>query len=185
MQTMTKQKAFNSKGFSSNEGSLPRKIADFLVWAAKQEPRRFITLPEVVRAVYGVTRGGADQEDSIRRRFSGVNKILHEEHSCALVNQPGAGVRATTGDEDTARTALPKRMKRLDSARKAVVATASIIDSRKIADVALRKWVETGARKAVGLLAAPDFERQITMPAPGSPEALKLAVKTARTGGKP
>jgi hypothetical protein len=176
MQTMTKQKAFNSKGFSSNEGSLPRKIADFLVWAAKQEPRRFITLPEVVRAVYGVTRGGADQEDSIRRRFSGVNKILHEEHSCALV---------TTGDEDTARTALPKRMKRLDSARKAVVATASIIDSRKIADVALRKWVETGARKAVGLLAAPDFERQITMPAPGSPEALKLAVKTARTGGKP
>ena len=170
-----KTKGFNSKGFQSAEGSLPKKIAEFLVWASKQEPKQFVSAAEVVRAVYGVTRVGKDQEDGIRRRLTGVNKILHDEFGCALVSQPGVGVRATIGDEDTARTALPKRMKRLDSARKAVVATAAIIDSKKIGDLALRKWVELGARKAVGLLAAPDFEKQITMPAPGTPEALKAA----------
>lgn len=175
-----KAKGFSSKGFVSSEGSLPRKIAEFLAWAAEREPKQFVALSEVVRAVYGVTRSGKDQEDSVRRRLTGVNKILHAEFGCALVSQPRVGIRATTGDEDTARTALPRRMKRLDSARKAVVATAAIIDSKKIGDLALRKWVELGARKAVGLLAAPEFERQITMPAPGSPEALKAAVQAAK-----
>lgn len=173
--TINKQKAFNSKGFSSNEGSLPRKIAEFLVWAARQEPKRFITLPEVVRAVYGVTRTGADQENSIRRRLSGVNKILHDEFGVALVTQPRVGVRATTSDEDTARMALPKRMQRLDSARKAVVATTNIVDPRKINDPELRKWVEMGPRKVVNIMAGADFEKQITLPAPGTPAALKAA----------
>jgi len=173
--TANKQKAFNSKGFLSNEGSLPRKIAEFLAWAARQEPKRFITLPEVVRAVYGVTRTGADQENSIRRRLSGVNKILHDEFGVALVTQPRVGVRATTSDEDTARMALPKRMQRLDSARKAVVATTNIVDARKISDPELRKWVEMGPRKVVSIMAGADFEKQITLPAPGTPAALKAA----------
>lgn len=182
--TTSKQKAFNSKGFSSNEGSLPRKIAEFLAWAARQEPKRFITLPEVVRAVYGVTRTGADQENSIRRRLSGVNKILHDEFGVALVTQPRVGIRATTSDEDTARMALPKRMQRLDSARKAVVATTNIIDSKKIGDAELRRWVELGPRKAVTLLAGADFEKQITLPAPGSPAALKAASAATKAKAK-
>lgn len=170
---MAKLKAFDSREFQTTEGSLPRKIAAFLLWARDREPKRYITLAEVARAVYGVSRAGADHENSIRRRLTAVNRLLHEEHRTALVNQVGVGVRATVGDEDTARTALPKRMRRLDSARRAVIATTDIIDTRKITDGALRKWVETGARKAVGLLAAPEFERQISMPVPGSPAALK------------
>lgn len=172
---MSKPAVKGWKGFHSTEGSLPRKIAEFLVYAAKHDPKEFVSMAEVVRAVYGVTRVGKDQEDGIRRRLTGVNKILHDEFGCALVSQPGIGVRATMSDEDAARTALPRRMKRLDSARKAVIATSKIIDPKKITDGQLRRWVELGPRKAVGLLAAADFEQQITMPVPGSPEALKAA----------
>jgi hypothetical protein len=147
--------------------SIPRRIAEFLIWADGQQAMGFVSYPLVTRAVYNLgSKGkiGDDLVDGVRRRITAVNKLLHREYGRGVITDPKVGVRVSHDDEDTANTVLRRRMARLASAKRAVVDTVSIIDPKKIANKALRAYVERDAREIVATLTSPKFEQKLLPP---------------------
>lgn len=148
--------------------SVPRRIAEFLVWVDGEQPMGFVTYAMVARAVYALgSKGkvGDDIVEGIRRRIPSVNKLLHREYGRGIITDPRVGVRASHDDEDAANIVLRRRMSRLTSAKRAVVDTMHIIDPKKIQNKALRAYVERDARAVMNVLTSPDFEKRLLPPA--------------------
>ena len=100
------------------EASIPRRLALFLVWAARKYPKRAISLPLAAKVVMILGRTppiDGKEVQRLRGSISAARKILLSEYSRGLINVPGAGLRATIDSEDQATTEVERAARRVVS----------------------------------------------------------------------
>ena len=128
--------SISSNDYEANkEMSIPKRIADFLNYAAKNFPSDYAPYGMIAKAVLMLPRmPRADSKEAgmIQRNMARVRTFLREDYGRELDVQRSIGVRATVDSADTLQTSMPKRMRRLESARIAVVQTAGLIDVKDL-----------------------------------------------------
>lgn len=166
-----KNGTLNVKSYSFDpEQSKTRRVSAFLLWAAKNNPYQWIPYNVVVQAVNGyrrLPRMDGEEVNLIKNTMTGARRYL-QQNGRELVSQPGLGVRSTVDDADTLKVALPKKIGRLQAAKRAVIATTSIIDPSKIPDTEenrpWKRWLSRSVKAAVRELESPMFEKKLLPP---------------------
>lgn len=157
--------------------SLPARAAHCLDWAAEKFPKQYITYPLLLKSIQGFSRMPQMNSDAViqlKNTMQRVKSILIEKYGRELDSQPGIGVRATVDDADMLTTTLPKRMRRLRSAKNAVIKTTDLIDPTQIPATAEYKpwkdWFNRSVKDVRRLLMSEDFEQKLLPPAPADSE---------------
>lgn len=154
------------------KASIAHRIAHFLDASAQEYPSQYAAYSLVAKAV--LMLGRMPRQDSkeagmVRRSMARVRQILQKDYRRELDTQVGIGVRATTDSADTLQTSMPKRMRRLESARVAVVQTAQLIDVSTLPNTPAlapwKKWMQKDVKEVLSLLTAPEFEQKLLPPA--------------------
>jgi len=155
------------------EHSKKQRVAEFLDWAATHYPKQYVDYPHLAKAVEGYSRmpqHNSKEVELIKSSMSGVNRMLQTKYGRALDAEPGVGVRATVDDADLAMIVLPKKMKRIDQAKKAATQVANLVDPSKIPDTPENKpwkqWVKVHVRDVLKTINSPEFEQKLLPPAP-------------------
>ena len=153
--------------------SLPQRGAHFLDWAAKNFPGQYVSYNMFLKAIMGFSktpRIDGDAVEQLRGRMGRIREILKKNYGREVDSQRGVGARATVDDADTLKTSLPGKMKRLHSAKKAVVETVNLIDPANIPNTpdmkALKNWMVTDVRDIMKTLTSPSFEAKLLPPRP-------------------
>lgn len=164
--------AVNAGEYKTQEKlTIPQRMAHYLDWAATKYPKAYTPYNFVLKAIMGFAktpRLSTEEVDRLRSKITRVRDILQTDYGRDIDTQPGVGVRATTDDADTLTVALPKKVKRLQSASASVKKTADLIDPAKLpstADLApWKKWLTTDVRTIMKTLEAPDFAKRMLPP---------------------
>jgi len=153
-------------------GTLVERIAHYLNWAAEAYPKQFTPHHFVVKAIHGYERApapGSDQVKSLKGALQRVKKVLRESYGRELDSQIGYGIRATVDSTDVLTVALPKKMRRLSSAKTGVQETAALIDRSKVVSNAetapYLKWYDRDITQVLKTIGSPDFEKRLQIPA--------------------
>lgn len=144
-----------------------QRAAHFLAWCAKNYPETLIPWTLVYMAVYMLSKAPPSTSKdvtSLRSKSPRIRIIVSENYKTALIAGPNKTVRATTGDEDTARNALPGRVRRVASANNSLAKTASLVDSSKIKDKELKKWVVGSVEDVLNSIESGDFYNKLLPP---------------------
>jgi hypothetical protein len=131
---------FKPRGGTS---TIAEKIVEFLLYARKEAPGVFFQPNMIAKAVNSLPRKPSPDSEvtkSIRSAASRSRAIMLEKHSCSLYCEPGRGYRATTDDDDQAKTRVEAAAKRAYGATRTLAAEAAIVDPAKIRDDGRRKW---------------------------------------------
>ena len=151
---------------------LSTRCADFLNWLCQKRPEIFVAPNIAVKAImgYGHTpRLKSDEVDKLRTKYGTIRKILRAKYNRDLIVEAGAGIRASVDDADVLVSSLPKFVKKLDSARSAVVQVDNLIDMKKVPNTpelaAHRAMHEKQVKPLVKLLISPAFEAMLQLPA--------------------
>lgn len=146
--------------------SRAQRIAFYLNWSATELPLQYQPFNVIVQAIndYGrLPRMDDNEVAAVRRSLASVRRITQLTYQRDL-DVGGGGVRATVSDEDAAGVVLPKKMKRLRSAKNAVVATHSLIDPASIKDPRIKAYLNKSVRDVVKLIGSEDFDRKLLPP---------------------
>jgi len=170
---MKKNGALDIRGFKPDyKQALTTRAAHFLHWAAINYPRQYTPYNVLVKAVQGYSKMPQLKSEEVERMRAGmtrVREILRTRFQRELDSVPGIGVRATVDSADTLTVSLPKRMRRLESAKKAVTQTVSLIDTASIPDTAEMKpwkaWLNKDVGEVMKAITSPDFEKKLLPPA--------------------
>lgn len=159
---------------------LTKRTADFLHWASVKYPGQFIGPNLVVKAImgYGHTpRLDNDEVKRLRSRYGGIRETLRRIHKRDLLVEAGVGIRGSIDDADVLVNAMPKAMRKLDSAKVGVVKTEALIDMKNVPQTAVlapyRAWHKESVSPILKLIASSDFERRLLPPALTKPEEAK------------
>ncbi len=120
------------------------RLAHFLDWFARKQPKVPIAANLIYRAITGIPRTPrmeTPEVDAVKSGMSRAREILKEQYRRGLVSERGLGFRATVDDEDTANTQLRRDARRLVSAHRGMESTAKIVDPAKVKNAELRAWV--------------------------------------------
>jgi len=131
------------------EASIPRRLAEFLRWAAQEYPKRAISLPLAAKIVLILPRAptiDGKEVERLRNAVASARKILLHEHKRGLCNIPGSGLRATIDSEDQATTEVER------AARRAIGAIEQLDQNR--AAVKLSEITNPEVRARVSRVAA-------------------------------
>lgn len=149
----------------------PERVAAYLDWAAKEYPGQFTAYNVLYKAIQGqkaTPQLRSQVVEDLRRKMQGVKRVLETKYNRVLVSQTAIGVRATVDSADTLTAALPKRMKRLQSAKNAVVRATDMIDPTKIPNTAeyrpWREWLNRDVKDVRRLLTDGDFDQKLLPP---------------------
>lgn len=137
--------------------SVPRRIADFLNWAAMDMPLRIIhynVLAAFVLQVPSVSENSG-QYKSVQSAIKRAKKMLMDDYSRGIVSQPGTGIRATIDSDDLARHQFANDRKRVVNSVRSMDRTNSLINASDMKDQDLKKSV-IRARGAMRLLVSND-----------------------------
>lgn len=143
--------------------SVPKRMANCLVWAATACPGQFIPLNYLLQATMGYGRTPAintKEVEQLKTRMYQVRKVLMNDYKLDMVTERGVGVRATFSSEDVAKHTLPKKVKRFENSRRSVEGTLQIVDSSKIQNKELKSWVN-GLSPAFKALANSDLVKKL------------------------
>lgn len=146
--------------------STPHRIAAFLDWAAQVAPGRPIGYPMITKIVEFCNRTPTEKDHRTVRIKTAVrraSKYLRENYKRGIVAHPGFGVRATTGDEDFARTRFQTDKRRFVSAAKSLDNSRSMIKVSNIKDVDLRNSV-SAVNSTFKLLVQHDILAKLQLP---------------------
>lgn len=153
------------------EMTVPNRVAHYLDWAAKTFPKTYTPYNLLYKAIMGqkTTPQLRNKEvEQLRQRLQSVKKILQDKYGRELDTQQGIGVRATVDAADTLTVSLPKRMRRLQSAKNAVVRTTDLIDPSRIPNTAeyrpWREWFNRDVRDVCRLLDDGGFNKKLLPP---------------------
>lgn len=149
-----------------------KKTAYLLDWTAKNMPGVYIGYAEIVRAIdnrKSLPRLDSPDVKALRSSIANVRGLLRERYGRELDTAPNS-VRATTGDEDAATVVLPKKLRRLRSAKNAVIATHSLIDPSKIRDPRIRAYLETDVNLIIKAIGTEAFDKKLLPPAAAEDE---------------
>lgn len=143
-----------------------QRVAYYLNWAANEAPHQYQPFNEIVSQInaYGkLPRMNNDEVEAVRGGMHTVRKILQQQYDRDL-DVAGGGARATVDDQDTAAVVLPKKMKRLRSARNGVIATHGLIDPNKIKNPAIKAYLTKSVSAVVKMIGTDDFEKKLLPP---------------------
>lgn len=150
------------------EVSLTRRAAHFLDWLAKKSPYQFVQYNVVLRAIMGYNRTPrltSEEVERLHRNMGRAKLILETEYERGMMTMPSVGVRATVDDNDRAKNELPKKMRRLASAKESVERTVNSIDPRKITDSRVKRWLRSDVGGILRALKSADFDAKALPPA--------------------
>lgn len=143
-----------------------QRIAFYLNWSATELPLQYQPFNVIVQAINNYSRlprMDHNEVTSARGGLTSVRRIMQITYQRDL-DVGGGGVRATVSDEDAAGVVLPKKMKRLRSAKNAVVATHSLIDPAAVKDPRIRAYLNKSVRDVVKLIGSEDFDQKLLPP---------------------
>jgi len=143
-----------------------KKTAFLLDWAAKNMPGVYIGYAEIVRAIdnrKSLPRLDSPDVKALRSSIANVRGLLRERYGRELDTAPNS-VRATTGDEDAATVVLPKKLRRLRSAKNAVIATHSLIDPANVKDARIRAYLENDVNAIIKAIGSESFDKRLLPP---------------------
>lgn len=150
---------------------LSTRCADFLHWLCQKRPEVFVAPNIAVKAImgYGHTpRLKSDEVDKLRSKYGTIRKVLRAKYNRDLIVEAGAGIRASVDDADVLVSSLPKFVKKLDSARSAVIQADNLIDMKKVPNTpelaAHRAWHDKQVKPLNKLLISPAFEAMLMLP---------------------
>jgi hypothetical protein len=112
------------------------RAAEYLIWAAKNFPRRPIPLPYIVK--FALNEPKVPKEDSKDVLIFRDNKLrrvrekLMRDYRRGMVYHPGIGHRATVDDDDIVENVMEKKRKRVQSAIGSMAETESIVKKDNI-----------------------------------------------------
>jgi len=126
-----------------------QRAAQFLDWAARNMPSRFVPYVWITRYAYlkpKTPRLDSDDVNTLRkRRMDSIKKILWNEFHRRTVTSPRdqePGMRATTDSDDLAGTDYLRRTRRVASGAKAAAETREKIDLDEMRNKDLKAMVE-------------------------------------------
>jgi hypothetical protein len=149
-----------------NKDSRAQRIAYYLDWCAARLPLQyqpFNVIVQEINAYARMPRMDTDEVSTARGSMHSVRRILQQKYQRDL-DVGGGGARATVSDEDAAGVVLPKKMKRLRSAKDAVVATHALIDVAEIKDPRIKAYLNKSVREVVRLIGSEDFDKKLLPP---------------------
>ena len=124
------------------------KAADFLLWAAQVMPGRAIPLEHIVRVALALPKLPREDATAIKQfktRMGATKKILYDRHQRWIIYHPGAGYRATTDSEDTARTYQEKKAQGVRSAIRGLDKARDIIKRSELKPATAMRYDVIGA----------------------------------------
>lgn len=146
--------------------------AKFLHGLSVEKPGLFVTPNILVREVmgYGHTpRMNSDEVEKMRTRYTAIRKILRKEFQQELLIEAGVGIRATTGSADVLVRALPKAVRKLTTAKNAVVEVDSLINMKDVPNTPelapYRAMHHNQIKPLVRQLLSEEFQAQLKLPA--------------------
>jgi hypothetical protein len=149
------------------------RVANALDFAATHYPKRAVSYPLLVKAIFGYAKMPKAQSkdvEGVKSCLQRARTILNEKYHRALISVPGFGVRASVDSTDALEQDLPKKAKRLNQARKQFIVGANLIDEKKIpANHPMKKWFSTSihdVRRQIGSL---QFEQKLLPPSAAAP----------------
>lgn len=111
------------------------RVVDFLVWAAKNFPRRPVSIQHVARIA--LSEKNLPKEDSKevelwRSKMVTVRKHMKDKHNRGIVAHPGIGYRVTVDEDDKLENVFEPKRKRMQSAISGYNTGQSMIDPAKL-----------------------------------------------------
>lgn len=146
--------------------SRSQRAAYYLNWAATTRPYHYLPFNVIVTDVMNyqaLRKLTSDDVHSLRRNMGQVRKLLQTVYGRDL-DIAGAGARATVDDTDATTVALPKKMRRLRSAKNSVMATYRLIDHAQVKDPKAKNYLAKSVRDVVRLIGSEDFDRKLLPP---------------------
>jgi hypothetical protein len=152
--------------------SRTQRVAYYLNWAADHLPFQYQPYNVIAKAVSNskatrLPRMDSDEVVGIRRTMSGIRRALRTKYGRSL-DVAADGARATVDSEDHAAVVMPKKIKRLRSAKNAVVEEHRLINVSEIRDAKIRGYMQRPVRELMKILDSEEFDRKLLPP--GSPE---------------
>jgi len=169
----SKKLTVDFNGYRPPEELAPnRRVAHCLNWAAEKFPYHYLQWNMVLKAIHGYRRlPRLDSEQVLHLKKSGaaIRKHLLKYHERIMDSEPGMGIRALVDDADKLRIAMPKKARRLITAKNSAEETAAHIDLAAVPDTPeyapYKKWM---ARDVGGILKALNRARFDTRALPPS-----------------
>lgn len=122
--------------YVQDEGmTLTERVAHYLDWNAAHHPKHFVQYNELLKVILNLPRllsPKAKEVEHLRKRMQRVKETLRDNYSRELISVVGYGVRASVSDVDKLEKVVPKQVTRLESARKSLVATVTMMSDRNI-----------------------------------------------------
>ena len=151
------------------------RLAKFLDHVAMELPKRFVDKRTAAKIAFAQKRLPGEDSDYVKKRLSsaiqGAKRILNcpvkdggygRDLFCDRVE----GIRATTGDEDVAKTTHRAKRRRIVNAIDSYKITDDLVDSRKLKG-AMKAEIQR-ARRAHRMLAT--FKDEVPLLPPAKPE---------------
>ena len=153
------------------EMTLTKRAAHCLDFCARMYPKQYIPWNWMLQAVQGFKRTPRIDNDAVmnlRHRSSGIRQVCIVTYKRTTDLHPGLGVRALVDDEDVVKYAFVKSMRRFDSAKNAMLQTASLVDVRKLPNTdefkELKQWYVNDATKILSEVSASTFGKRLLSP---------------------
>ncbi len=151
--------------------STPHRAAHYLDWAAQHYPKQYTPYNVLLKAIQGFSRMPqlkSAEVEQLRGCMQRVKYVLLTRYGREMDAQPGIGVRATVDSADALTVALPKKMRRLRSAKNAVIQTTDLIDPSTLPNTAEMKpwkeWFNRSVKDVRKMLSSAEFEQKLLPP---------------------
>lgn len=148
-----------------------RRAADALNWAAEKFPYQYAQWNVLLKAIQGYKRlPRLDSEAVIhlKKSATSIRRHLYTHHARVMDSEPGMGIRALVDDADTLRIAMPKKFRRLSSAKHGAEAVAAMIDLGNVPDTEelhhYKKWMKSDVMGILTTLKKANFDRRALPP---------------------
>lgn len=144
------------------------RAVEYLIWAAKNFPKRPVPLPFIVKVSLNEPRvPKEDSKDVMSFRDNKLRRVrtkLMREYRRGMVYHPGIGHRATVDDDDIVENVMEKKRKRVQSAISSMSETESMVKKDNIRSPRVRDRFED-LSDATRRLTAPAIQNRLTPPA--------------------
>jgi len=111
------------------------RVVGFLLWAAKNFPRRPVSIQHIARIALSeknLPKEDSKEVDLWRGKMATIRKRMKDKHNRGIVTHPGIGYRATVDEDDKLENVFEPKRKRMQSAITGYNAGQSMIDPDKL-----------------------------------------------------
>lgn len=142
----TKEKLYLDFPIDTSQIDIER-VANFLIWCAKNFPYRYIPIEHMVRVAYAMPKPPRSYDARIelfkKKSIGRIRNLLLNKYKLGLDSKRTLGYRVTVDDEDKVRTCESKVAGQLISIKKRFGGIRGIVDESKIKDRSVKQLHES------------------------------------------